>query len=268
MFNSHLDSNVSLGLNILEGCAVVNRIEGNSAFGKDITEENVGDMMSCAFQMAEALKNIGVRGCYYQIAPMYHWSLTGAKRGPSFWDSIRMLHLLPRYVGANTKKGEWPLPMAFRLDTNRKVMLDGYYAEEESSGQRPLSYVPEIDKYWLGDDALDVFAILEEPLKEVLKDANDGGFGFVFPSKAVTLNRWLKEKAESGKDCITAATLYLALFFPWRVTGLIMNQPMTAVDWLFDALGDNKGVTRQNRLALLTYGPSAVREWIKKVQNA
>ena len=266
MFNSHLDSNISLGLNILEGCAEVNRMEMHAPFGQDISEENCGDMMSCAFQTAEALKNLGVTGCYYQMAPMYKWSLRQSSGGPAYWDSVRMLHLLSKYVGAHTKKGEWPLPIAFSSEPSRKAMMASYKDIEEHH-QKPLSYTPEIDKYWLGDDAIEVFDILEEPLKDLLMDATEGGLGFVFPKRPSSFRHWIAEKTMKTKDYTVASVLYLTMFFPWIVTGLIMSNPMTNVDWLFDALGDSNGMTQQNRLVVLEFGPIAIRRWIEKVQN-
>lgn len=266
MYNSHLDSNVSLGLNILEGCAFVNRMEMHAPFGKDISEDNVGDMLSCAFQTAEALKNLGVTSCYYEMAPMYRWSLVKTNGGPTYWDSIRMLHLLSQYVGAHTKKGEWPLPIAFRSEPSRKAMLEGY-KEIADAHQKPLSYTPEIDKYWLGDDAIEVFEILGEPLKELLLDATEGGFGFVFPDKPSGFKKWIAEKTMKTKDYTVASVLYLTMFFPWIVTSLIMQNPMTNIDWLLDALGDENGVTQQNKLAVLEFGPIAIRCWIDKIKE-
>lgn len=267
MFNSHLDSNISLGLNILEGCAEVNRMQIHPPFGKDVNEENVGDMMSCAFQTADALKNIGVTCCYYRMAPMYQWYLlVSSGKVPDYWDSIRMLHLLSKYVGTHTKKGEWPLPIAFRSESSRKAMMEAY-KEIEECNQKPLSYTPEIDKYWLGDNAIEVFEILGEPLKEILLDATEGGFGFVFPDKPTGFKRWIAEKTMKTKDYTVAATLYLTMFFPWIVTSLIMQNPMTNIDWLLDALGDTNGITQQNKLYVLSFGPIAIRRWIDKIKE-
>lgn len=267
MFNSHLDSNVSLGLNILEGCINTNK-KGNShfTFGQDITEDNVADMLSCAFQTAEAMKNTGATGCYYQMAPMYHWSLCSAKRGPAYWDSIRMLHLLTKYVGNHTKKGEWPLPSAFRQDTQRVAMINGYRQSGEDTTMA-LSYVPEIDKYWLGANSYDVFEILREPVTEMLKDADTGGISFIFPDNSAGFKRWMKEKASTPEGYKIAATVFLVVFFPWRSSSLILTKPTTVIDWLLDSLGDTEKTAKQNRLSLLTYGPACIRCWIDNVKG-
>lgn len=268
MYNSHLDSNVSLGLNILEGCLNTNiKCHNRRTFGQDINEENAADMMSCAFQMAGALKNIGVVGCYYQIAPAYNWSLCSSysgSKGPAYWDSIRMLHLLTKYVGTHTKVGEWPLPSAFRLDKQRAAILDGYLESGENKTPA-LSYTPDIDSHWLGDNALDVFGILRDELNEILIEADVAGIGFVFPEKASDFKKWIKEKAGLKDGCKIISTIFLTVFFPYRTTSVMMEKPTAIADWLLEELGDDEHIARQNLLPLLLYGPGCIRFWISKV---
>lgn len=267
MYNSHLDSNVSLGLNILEGCLDTNmKCHNYRNFGQDISEENVSDMMSCAFQTADALKNLGITGCYYQMAPMYHWSRCLGKNGPSYWDSIRMLHMLPKYVGGHTKKGEWPLPSSFIQVGTRTSMISGY----KQSGEDvipALSYVPDIDLHWLGENSLDVFGILQDELNEILIDADVGGLSFKFPDNASGFKKWIKEKSTATDGYKIVSTTFLTVFFPYRTTSIIMQKPTAVADWLLDELGDTNRTAKQNLLSLLAYGPSCIRFWIDKVKE-
>ena len=268
MYNSHEDSNVSLGLNILEGCLNTNlQCHNHRNFGQDVSEENVTDMMSCAFQTAGALKNLGVTGCYYQLAPMYHWSLCSSKSGPAYWDSVRMLHLLPKYVGKHTKAGEWPLPSAFRLEGQRSAMIAGYTKFGENSIPA-LSYVPDIDDHWLGDNAVDVFGILRDELNEILIDADVGGISFVFPDRAEEFKKWIKDKSTSTDGYKIVSAVFLTVFFPYRTTSMMMEKPTPVADWLLDELGDTKRTAKQNLLPLLSYGPACIRFWIDKIKEA
>lgn len=267
LFNSHLDSNVSLGLNILEGCLLANRRQDRTrkSFGVDISEDNVDNLLSCAFQTAGALRDLGATRCYLEMALMYFWSLEDSSRLPEYWDSVRMLHLLPKYVGTHTKAGEWPIPAAFKSDKFRASLMEKYWDRFHTNYAQPLSYVPEIDKYWLGDSAVDVFRELDEPLTEVLQDATNG-YGFVFP-KYGNLKQWLVNKLRATpRDYVTASVLFLVLFFPYRCTELIPGmKPMTNVDWLLKDLGDEDLVCHHNKLTLLQLGPTCVRSWIGQI---
>ena len=71
MYNSDIDPTVSLGLNILEGCRNVNTAINHPAFGMDVTDDNVDDLLSCAFILADTMRNVGATNTYYLMAPLY-----------------------------------------------------------------------------------------------------------------------------------------------------------------------------------------------------
>ena len=72
MNNSHVDPNISLGLNILDGVRASHADLGHKPFGVDGGSRTVQDMLRCSFMMAGALRDHGITGIYYQFPMLYY----------------------------------------------------------------------------------------------------------------------------------------------------------------------------------------------------
>lgn len=261
MNNSHADPNVSLGLNILEGVRTSQVELNQKPFGLDIHKSNVRDLLAGAFMTADSLRNVGAVGVYYHMSMLYYANQADLGKLPKYWDSTRMLHLLPKFATKYSKAGEYPLLKVFREDKLRGKLVAKYGSVVTEKFGKPLSFVPDIDSYWLGD-GIDVFGELKEQIKDLMSLADIGEYVLPFPANPDRFDTWLRNTLTVEGDPVMAAMCYLVMFFPHRVSSLAFGKGSTNSARLMWLLGDEQDMASQNLLALLKYGPPAIREWI------
>lgn len=266
VFNSDVDPNISLGLNILDGCMGVNRFLSHSALGKDITNFNVDELLACSFMLADAMRNAGAVGTYYLMAPLYYEFL-GHDRRPEYWDSVRVLHLLKRYATKHSKAGMWPMPSVFDPKSSwHKRMLNDLYHVVVARYGTALSYNPTVDGHWLGEDAVDVFSVLGDAISDFYYDASSENI-IQAPDNPRNFDRWMKNTVLYTEQFNVISFLYLTAFFPHSVIELIGFSGKTGrrdSSWVFKDCSVDPQAVYDNKLALLKYGPCAVRIWIEQ----
>lgn len=264
MYNSDIDPNVSLGLNILEGCRNVNTALNHPAFGMDVTDDNVDDLLSCAFILADTMRNVGATNTYYLMAPLYYEFL-GHERRPEYWDSIRVLHLLKRYATNHSKDGMWPMPPVFKPGyIKHKQMMEDLYPVVSALYGTALSYNPSVDGYWLGRDSIDVFGTLSEAISDFYYDASSENIIQV-PVNPMNFKRWVRNMLSYNNPPYSVAFMYLTMFFPSSVAdaiGFSGKQGRRDPSWIFNNCFVDPQVVHSNKLTLLKYGPAAVRWWM------
>lgn len=264
MVNSDVDPNISLGLNILEGCANVHRNLNHPLFGRDITDGNVDELLSCSFMLADAMRNAGATGTYYLMAPLYYEFL-GHERRPEYWDSIRVLHLLKKYATNHSKAGMWPMPPVFKPQYSKhKHMMSSLYPVVLAIYGNALSYNPPVDGHWLGEDSIDVFCILGEAISDFYYEASSENT-IQAPENPRNFARWIRNMALYVKQPNVLAFLYLTIFFPHSVAdaiGFAGKKGRSDPSWIFKMCSVEPQSVYDNKLSLLKYGPSAVRRWL------
>lgn len=262
MNNSHVDPNISLGLNILDGIRAAHADLNHKPFGVDGGSRTVQDMLRCSFMLAGALRDHGITGIYYQLPMLYYAYQQETNTLPTYWDGIRVLHLLPKYANRYTHQGEWPIPTVIRKDKSRQKLVDAYGGLVSHEFGKSLSFVPDIDAYWLGD-SVDVFGILGEQVHDLMVGAQHGEEQFDFPKNPQHFDRWLA--ASACINPIKAGLLYLINFFPQVVSKLAFKEATSSVDQLTKLLGDDQGMVSENPFALLKFGAVALRLWLHEM---
>lgn len=264
MNNSHVDPNISLGLNILDGVRASHADLGHKPFGVDGGSRTVQDMLRCSFMMAGALRDHGITGIYYQFPMLYYAYQQEKGTLPTYWDGIRVLHLLPKYANQYTNHGEWPIPKVFIKDRPRKKLVDAYSEPIKRGFGKPLSFVPSIDSYWLGD-SLRVFEVLGKQIHDLMVGAESGEEQFDFPKSSLHFDRWLASTLSTNP--IKAGLLYLINFFPQVVSEISFGRSTGSVDRLTKLLGDEQGMVSENSFALLKFGTLSLRLWIHEIYS-
>lgn len=263
MNNSHVDPNISLGLNFLEGIRVSNVEIGHKPFGLDIGHRNVQDMMKCAFKAVDTLRDTGAKNIYYHLPMLYYAHLMDQDALPSYWDGVRMFHLLPRYMNHYAEGKIWPFPKVLVKEKPRNALYAKYGEVLAEQFGKPLSYVPDIDAYWLGD-SINVFDVLGEQIYGFMTGAELGEEGFRFPKSADHFDRWLYNELTINRNYICPGLLYLIHFFPQRVSMHAFDTIIGNADKLARMVGDDKEMVVNNPFALLKYGPPALKMWISE----
>lgn len=278
MYNSDKDPNVSLGLNFIDTCMFMddklNRSTGVSArgLGSDVkTSENFTDVLRCVFSIVEQARNEGFTGVYKLLPYMQYLDLQSLGINPARWVSVRVLGLLPKYMNKRAvKRNENRIPLPSVLKRSERLRLifgkiDSLGGEPGLTGY-PLSFVPDIDLYWLkrGDTPIvDVFQSMKPILKEAIEPLIYGEGQLEFPAQPNRIAGWFS-RAITHANYIIPALCFLAYCFPQPLVNSLGRIGVQALgkyptpESALRALGDQDEIASDSIYPIVNYGMNAL----------